>query len=339
VPVHMLVTGASGYIGRNLVARLRDDVAGSDVLGVDRSVPHDGVGSVRRVDLAAASATETADLLKGSDTVFHLAAARTDWGLDYGSYERDNVVATRRLIEAARIAGVRRWVYFGTVGVYGPSAEAIDESSPMRPDTDYGRTKAIAENELVHAADRHGWSLRILRPSAVFSEEQPDNTNLYRLIEAIRRRRFVMIGDGSEIKTTSYLHNVVDAALWLWRDLASGGIKAFNYVDEPKMTTRQMVDLIRSHLGVRLTPPRLPLWLVEKPAQLLDWIGDMIGRDLPITAARIRKFCTATNFDASLIRRSGFTPRFSTSDALARTVAWHKEGMPGTRRPTDRTET
>ncbi len=159
----------------------------------------------------------------------------------------------------------------------------------------------------------------------MFSEGQPTNTNLYRLIEAIRRRRFVLIGDGSEIKTTSYLHNVVDAALWLYDDLCSGGIKIYNYVDEPRLTTRQMVDIIRTELGVRHPLPRLPLGLVERPARVLDWLGGCVGRDFPITAARIRKFCTATNFDASRIRRAGFVPHCSSIEALVRTARWHKE--------------
>ena len=317
------VTGGAGYIGKELINRLRVR-EGCEISVFDR------VGASERkaadqhlVDLADSSVESISAKLVGTDVLFHLAAARTDWGLTYAEYERDNVTVTRKLIAAAKLAGVKRWVYYGTVGVYGSSAVPLDEESPFRPGSDYAITKAKAEEELLAAAKEEGWSLRIIRPSAVFSEGQPDNTNLYRLIEAIRRNRFVLIGDGSEIKTTSYLHNLVDATLWLYDDLASGGINAFNYVDEPKLTTREMVDVIRSELNCRLPLVRLPLAAVERPARVLDWIGNRIGRDLPITAARIRKFCTATSFDSSKIRKAGFSPQYSSREAIQRTVRGH----------------
>lgn len=324
----VVVTGCSGYIGQWLVPRLVRD--GMEVIGIDRDRPEDEtlLSQVLPCDLSEKQNVETvANCLRSVDTVIHLAAARTDWGLARAGYERDNVQVTRNLVEASQKAGISRWLYFGTVGVYGASDIAVDESTSFRPDTDYGATKAQAENELLKAATEHGWNVRIIRPSAVFSEKQPKNTNLYRLIEAIRQHRFVLIGDGSEIKTTSYLHNVVDAAMWLYEDIASGGIKAYNYVDEPRMTTREMVDRIRAVLGISIPLVRLPLSLVERPARVLDWIGNRVGRDFPITAARIRKFCTATNFDSSKIRNEGFVAAYSSEEALKRAVEWHKRPL------------
>ncbi|BAU57081.2 hypothetical protein HH1059_04080 [Halorhodospira halochloris] len=320
------LTGCDGYIGRELARELTK--RGLLLTGIDRGHNESRHKSESTVltDLSKPDEIDKiTDALTETEVLFHLAAARTDWGLDYNGYHRDNVQATKNLIEAAKRAGVTKWVNFSTVGVFGPSHSGIDEDAPFNADTDYGITKAMAEQELHEAAEQEGWTVRTIRPSAVFSEHQPPNTNLYRLIEAIRRHRFVMIGNGSEIKTTSYLHNTVDAALWLYDDLKHGGIKAYNYIDEPRLTTREMIDFIRSELGMRTPLPRLPLGLIEPPARALDWIADRIGRDLPITAARIRKFCTATNFDSSRIREAGFQPRFSSYDALSRTVAWHLE--------------
>lgn len=324
----LTITGASGYIGTSFLQRLSADHRVADLRGIDRRQTNPMSGEMHIVDLASSSTGAISECFSGTTTVFHFAAARTDWGLSYEDYFRDNVVATRSVIEGCRQAGVSQVVYTGTVGVYGSGNSPIDESGPFNATTDYGQTKAQAERELIHAAREEGWSLRILRPSAVFSELQPPNTNIYRLVEAIRRHRFVLIGDGSEIKTTSYLHNVIDAALWLYRDLDSGGIKVFNYVDEPRLTTREMIHIIRGELGRRGPQRRLPLALVEAPAKVFDVIGNAIGVDFPITAARIRKFCTPTNFDSTAIRAAGFAPRYSSIEALKRTVAWHKAGKP-----------
>lgn len=322
----VVVTGSNGYLGRQLAYELgKRELA---VTGIDRlhnEIHHKSTSSAV-ADIA--NSDEIGNItyaLKGTRVIFHLAAARTDWGLDYQGYFRDNVQATKNLIEAAKRAGVNKWVNFSTVGVYGPSESGIDEDAPFNANTDYGITKAMAEEALHEAAQQEGWTVRTIRPSAVFSEHQPKNTNIYRLIEAIRRNRFVMIGAGSEIKTTSYLHNTIDASLWLFDDLASGGIKVYNYIDEPRLTTREMIDFIRSELGMRVPLLHFPLGLIEPPARAFDWFGDRIGRDFPITAARIRKFSTPTNFDSSRIREAGFVPRLCSYDALSRTVAWHLE--------------
>jgi nucleoside-diphosphate-sugar epimerase len=318
------VTGGCGYIGAQLVRALREG-GFKDVRVFDRSAADSG--QVCPFDLSKAGIDVLAQELAGVDVIFHLAAARTDWGLTFNEYYSDNVLATRNLVAAAKKAGIKRWIYYGTVGVYGPSSSPLDETSPFAPTSDYATTKAKAEEELIQAAEEEKWALRIVRPSAVYSEGQPSNTNLYRLIEAIRRNRFALIGSGSEVKTTSYLHNLVDATLWLYEGLANGGVDAYNYVDEPKMTTKEMVEFIRRELDCKLPLVKVPLGLIEKPARMLDVLGNYIGQDFPVTAARIRKFCTATNFDSSKIRNAGFVPKYSSQEAIKRTVHWHKYGL------------
>ena len=320
----IVITSSSGYIGRELALQLERSFEDIMVIRVDRRARHDPNGLSFRIDLAETRPADLGAIFRGAETIFHLAAARTDWGLSYRQYWRDNVLATRNVMRCARIAQTKRMVYFSTVGVYGPSTEPLGETARLAPVGAYGETKAEAESEVLAAAEDAGLFVRVIRPSAVFSEHQPENTNVYRLIEAVRRRRFVMIGRGSEIKTTSYLHNVVDAALWLYQDLDSGGLRVFNYVDEPKLSTRKMVNIVRQELGCVSPLIRLPLPLIEPPARALDMLGDLLEIDIPITAARIRKFCTPTDYDSSRIRLAGFQPQFTSLSALRRTVSAHK---------------
>jgi GlcNAc-P-P-Und epimerase len=148
----VVVTGAAGYIGKELVKRLQAHPGVSDVLEIDRSFPEGGDQKVK-IELSMELAATLSDRIRGFDTIFHLAAARTDWGLDYDAYFRDNVIATRCVVEAARCAGISSIVHFSTVVVYGPSSEPITEAAPFDASTDYGRTKAQSELELRHAAE------------------------------------------------------------------------------------------------------------------------------------------------------------------------------------------
>lgn len=318
------VTGAAGYIGRRLVERLR--LAGHDVLAIDREPPAEPTArSFLRCDLTDATAYEGA--LSGLDLLCHLAAAKGDWGISEDEYRRDNVVATEMLLDCARRAGIRRWIFYSTVSVLGPSEVALDEHAPRRPANPYGASKAecevLFERYVTQESDAR---VLVIRPSVVFGPGNPDNTNIFRLIDAINRNRFVMIGRGREVKTTSYIDNLLDAHLFLMeRDTRkpSNGIEVFHYVDRPGETTAELVARIYALLGRRSPGLRIPLALAAPLALAGDAAAKLLTVDLPITSARVRKFCTATNFDARAIRAEGFVQRIGNEEALRETVAWY----------------
>lgn len=293
---------------------------GMDILRLDREAgPNDTV----RCDL-----TEPAGyrhLFDGVQCVLHLAAAKGDWGISAEEYHRDNVEATEALLSAGREAGITKWIFYSTVSVLGPSDVPLSEDAAPNPVNSYGSTKLACE-EMFHqfAADDEAAEVLIIRPSAVYGPGNPWNTNIYRLIEAIYRRRFVMVGDGAVCKTTSYIENLVDATLFLLERMRPG-VQIYHYVDEPVMTMDDMVETIYALLQRRRPRFRVPLPVASGLARLADTIADWTKTDLPITSARIRKFCTGTVFSASRIRDAGFEQPVSNTDALKRTVDWYVE--------------
>ena len=334
--MRVAVTGAAGYIGSRLAGRLRR--AGHEVLALDREAPAEPAADrFIRCDLCDPDAY--ADALAGVDLLCHLAAAKGDWGISDAEYRRDNVTATRTLLACARRAGVRNWIFYSTVSVLGPSDFALDERAPRRPANPYGATKSECEALLEdYAREEPAARVLVLRPSVVFGPGNPWNTNIFRLIDAIERRRFVMIGRGGEVKTTSYVDNLLDAHEFLMeRDARrpSSGIEVFHYVDEPGETTAELVAKIRRLLGRRQTSVRLPLAVAAPIALVGDAAARLLGVDLPITSARVRKFCTATNFGARAIREQGFAQRVDNDEALRRTVDWYR--AQATRRDTSTT--
>ncbi len=321
------VTGAAGYIGSRLVERLVR--AGHEVLALDRVAPAPGSAPgarLLRCDLNDAKAYEPA--LAGLDLLCHLAAAKGDWGISDEEYRRDNGDATRTLIECAHRAGVRRWTFYSTVSVLGPSDTALDEGAPRRPANPYGASKAECEAQIErYAAATPDARIVVIRPSVVFGPGNPDNTNIYRLIDAIERRRFVMIGRGREVKTTSYIDNLLDAHEFLMgREMRrpATGVEVFHYVDEPGETTAGLVARIDALLGRKPRRLRLPLALAAPLALAGDAAASLLKVDLPITSARVRKFCTATNFAARRIRAEGFVQAVGNAEALRRTVDWYR---------------
>ena len=267
--------------------------------------------------------------LDGVSCVIHLAAAKADWGLTAEEYTRDNLEATRTLLAAGRNKGVRQWVFYSTVSVLGPSQTPIAEDARLNPIEPYGESKAEAEVLFREVAAREpGATVLIIRPSVVFGPGNPAGTNLYRLIDGLHRRRFVMVGDGRAVKTTSYIENLVEATDFLMVRMIPG-LSIHHYVDAPVMETRELVRRLCALLGRRPPRFRVPLGLAALLAVPADILARVTSVDLPITSARIQKFCRSTVFDAGRIRRAGFRQPVDNDTALARTVEWYLTTVAG----------
>jgi nucleoside-diphosphate-sugar epimerase len=317
----VVITGSAGYIGRWLIPELK--TKGYRVVGIDRQLSqHDpGLDEFIRMDFNDENRLET--VLKSAKIVFHLAASKDDFGISDAQYFRDNVEATRSLIRAGKNCGIKHWVFYSTVGVMGPSTVPINERAAFAPTNAYGASKAEAEklfHQLVQDDEQN--QVLIIRPSVVYGIDNYPTTNIYRLIDAIYRNRFIMIGDGLVHKSTSYIENLIDATLFLFERMCPG-LQTYIYVDEPVLQTVELVQKIYEFLHMPPQQWRLPLWLAKCLASAFDFAGTVSGVNFDITANRIEKFCTATNFDASAIRQLGFRQPVSNEEALKKTIHWH----------------
>lgn len=166
----ILVTGAAGFIGREFCALAAE--RGHSLRRVLRSAPAHAQGDVAVGDLE--QRTDWSEALAGIDVVVHLAARvhkmREEVADPEQAYWRANVEVTRRLVEQAAAAGVRRFVFVSSIKVNGektsgrPFTEA-DEPAPLDP---YGRTKLAAEQAVQQLAEAAGMEWVVLRPALVY---------------------------------------------------------------------------------------------------------------------------------------------------------------------------
>ena len=182
--MRLLVTGASGRVGRALCERLSGE---HEVIGLDRvASPTAGlVGDVGDRALLRRS-------LPGVDAVLHSAALHAPHvgTLPDAEFERVNVAATRTLLDEAAACGVARFVYTSTTALYGSAGRSqgqaawIDETLEPEPLTVYHRSKLAAERLLAQAAAQGGPPVRLLRMGRCFPEPLPLMA-LYRLHRGI----------------------------------------------------------------------------------------------------------------------------------------------------------
>ncbi len=145
---------------------------------------------------------------------------------------------------------------------------------------------------------------------------------MYNLIDQIAKGRYINIGNGSNIKSVAYMENLVEACLFLVNKLSTG-VHIYNYADSPHLTTRELTKLIFTALGKRPPRVKIPLSVALLLGQPFDWAIRLTGKNLPISTARIKKFCTTTHHKSDKIFKEGFKPKFTIEEGLHKMVNWY----------------
>lgn len=310
----IVIVGGAGFIGTRLVAQLL--AAGHGVTIVDREGEAPEGASFVQCDVRDRPALEAA--CAGAEVLIHLAAEHRDDVHPVSLYDEVNVEGTRNLCEVADAVGCSRVIFTSSVAVYGFKDFAADENADPCPFNDYGRTKLEAEKVLqAWANEGTDRALVIVRPTVVFGEG--NRGNVYNLIRQIAVGPFLMVGDGRNCKSMAYVDNVAS-----FLHFALGfdvGTHIYNYVDRPDLDVNGLVQLIRSELGQeggsRL---RLPKMLGLIAGGCLDLVGRLLGRSMPISAVRVRKFVSSSVFSAEKATAAGFQPEVPLEAALRRTI-------------------
>ncbi|MCU1441439.1 MAG: UDP-glucose 4-epimerase [Rhodoglobus sp.] len=311
--MRVFVIGGSGFIGSRLLEVLRE--RGHEVRNYDRidSPVIDGITTIGEVtDTAAIAATAA-----GHDIIVNLAAAHRDDVRPVSLYDEINVDGARAVIAAAKLNGIERILFTSSVAVYGLDKNDAAEDSVPEPYNDYGRTKLEAEKVYrAWAAEDPARSLVIVRPSVVFGEG--NRGNVYTLARQVSSGRFIMVGTGSNKKSMTYVGNIVEYLA----DLLDSppGVHTSNYADKPDLSTRELIDVLRSTMDLRGNNLRLPLRLGLAAGHALDLVARASRRTFPISAIRIRKFVSDTTVNTDRLESTGYRPRYSLAEGIKRTI-------------------
>jgi len=252
----VLVTGATGFIGRILVPALA--AAGYDVRAAVRQKPAPFASPVEvaaQGDLAAH--VDWRPLMADVDFVVHLAGiAHTGSRFAKVRYDRVNHLATAALAEAARQARVKRVVFVSTIRAQsGPRSDYIlTEDDAPRPTDPYGRSKLAAEMALA----RSGADCTVLRPVLVYGPGVKGN--LRALVRLAALPVPLPFGAFTNLRSVLSVHNLVAAITHVLRHAASSG-QTYVVADLKPLSLADIVTALRAGLGkaprLLATPPGL----------------------------------------------------------------------------------
>ncbi|MGA7595797.1 MAG: SDR family oxidoreductase [Gallionella sp.] len=309
----MLVTGASGFVGRPLCAELlRRKHSVRAAIRTHGQIS--GAGETVTVG-AIDGETDWSAALGGVDAVIHLAArvhVMKDNAADpLTEFLRVNLHGTSNLAQQAANAGVKRFIYVSSVKVNGEQTKVnrpFTESDQPDPQDPYAVSKFRAEQDLQRIARETGLELVIVRPPLVYGPGVKGN--FFRLLAAIDRGIPLPLAGANNLRSLVYVGNLADALIACATHPAAAG-QTYLVSDGDDVSTAMLIDMIARSLGRNRRAFRFPPGLLRVAAVLLGRAEQMD-----------RLFGTLRVNDEKLRSELGWTAPFTLEQGLLATSEW-----------------
>jgi len=324
-----LVTGATGLLGSHIAEQLVR--AGGRVRALVRPTSRTEFLELLGVDCVVGDLTSPESCrqaLLGVDCVYHAAAKVGDWGR-WPEFERDCLVATRVLAQAARDQQVRRFVHISSTSAYGHPSEGqppIEETSSLGqnlwPVWDYYTRSKVECEKILWGLVPEGLRLTIIRPSWLYGER--DRTTTERIVRRLRSGIVSLMGQGDNPLSAVYAGCVAEAAI-LASSLPVAEGRAYNITDQGPINQRDFFNTwarvigappVRRHLNYRFVFAAslgFEAWarLLRRPSPPLitRYATWLMGRNLAYSTARARG-------------ELGWSPSCTYQEGITRTFQW-----------------
>lgn len=314
----ILVTGANGFLGSEVLHQLLESGLSVRATGIEEDPLHKGV-EYYQADILQPQQLDR--LVENISTVIHTAGLahvfKSSAALDQ-NFHLINEGGTANIVSAAADSGVKHFVLVSTVSVYGPFTKGkYDETTPCNPIGPYAVSKYNAEKRALEVAQRKGMLLTILRLVTLYGEGDPGNVR--RLINQIDRGRFFWVGDGNNRKSLLYKSDAARACLMVAAQPAAD-VNVYNISASPH-SMREIVNGIAMVLGKKPLPIKIPTSIALSVGKL---ISRFPGKKFSRLNSTIEKWLAEDIYDTSRIEKDyGFDPKVDLIEGLKREVHWY----------------
>lgn len=310
----ILVSGASGFIGRRLVSRLSAEGVACRQL-VRRPGSSFGVVAGDLADLN--SLVQACSRVKG---VFHCAG----YAHAFSAFSEEestrhwtvNFEGTRNLVEAAGRAGVRYFVFLSSVkAMPRPGSVCVDEDFCGNPETAYGQSKLAAEQAVLEAGRRFGMHTVNLRLAMVFGSG--GRGNLERMGHLVKRGLFPPLPETGNHRSLVHVDDVVSAMRLVAIDSRANG-RTYIIASKDAPSGRGLFDALCQVQGLSPSRWSVPASLLWRGARVGDWLEKLLGRRLPLNSEVVDRLLNSAWYSPLRIERElGWRAQVSLVDGLS----------------------
>lgn len=308
---NVLVTGASGFIGRNLVNALLEEKAIVYVLL--RKKKEKNLFKNKKIKVCFADLTDAKSLNKipsKIDIVFNLAGGLPYHNLNDDAYFKINSQGVKNLMSSLQKKKIKRIIHVSTVGVYGEPARNVTEKSKFNPQGPYAISKLEGEKKIKEYSKK-GIVYTIIRPTIAYGPYDNKRPVVLSLIKMLQKKMFVIPSDGRNKFHTVYVDNLIQGLI-----LAATNKKAENedfiIGDQEIPTFKELVNSIKLALNDNFPTLSIP----KQVAYII--LGPFIKEKLNfITQEKSYKIDKAKKY-------LGYNPKINIVEGIRLTVEWYR---------------
>lgn len=320
--MNILITGAAGFVGKHLINNLstesnqiwcvirnnrdKETIAKYKELGIN--IIFGDLKNIKEINLP-----------KNIDVVIHLSALVDT--IDFYSYKtlyRENTKVTKDLADYYS-GKIKKFIYLSSMAAIGVTENKtpIDENFPCRPVNPYGKSKLAAEKYLLKLYEKKNFPVIIFRPPTVYGPG--DKYNFKKLVEAIDKGMFWVIGSGKNKMSWCYAPNLVQAIILSMKSKVSGEV--FLIDDGRAYSLNEIYKEIARALGKNVRKFKIPMPVAYIAALFFEPLSFLFNSDPPISRKRINTLTSNFTFNIGKAEKMlGYKPKISFSEAVTKTV-------------------
>jgi nucleoside-diphosphate-sugar epimerase len=326
---HLLVTGASGFLGGRTAAHFAG-VPDFLVRATSRSTKKAGVLTQLGCEFVPGDLTDAnfvSTLVAGIDIIVHCAALSSPYGIK-SAFESANIIATETLLQAARNAGVSKFIFISTPTIYVDltSKFNVKESDPLprKPVNRYAETKLLAE-QIVLSNNTQAIQTLALRPRAIIGAE--DTVIFPRVLNAYEKGKLKIVGRGDNLCDLTCVRNVIEAIQCAIHapDHAFG--EAYNITNGEPVNFWEMLNYALESLGYDRVTKKVPKGLAIRVAGLVESYYKLFlpHNEPTLTAYGIAVLADHFTMDITKAKRLlNYKPVMTTKEGIDEFIAWYK---------------
>lgn len=310
----ILITGATGFIGRSLVPALLSE--GHDVrcavLQLDSTLQAEQI-VINNLEVH----TDWTDALRNVEIVIHLAA-RIHIMKEYATSSLDeyckiNSIATKNFVEQAAQNNVKRFIFLSTIKVHGEFSQnnlPFSEDCRTQPEDPYAKSKLYAEQFIQEICQNARMEFVILRPPLVYGPYV--KANFLRILQLVDKKWPLPFGSIYNKRTFIYIDNLVSAISAVVSE-PSAANQVYLVADDCSWSLTQLVQTLSRKMNTKL-------FLIPIPVQILIFLFKLCG----LKNINTRLFSSLEVSNEKIKSQLGWTPPVSSIDGLEKTVKWYQ---------------
>ena len=324
--ISVLVTGANGFIGLNLIKELvkRDKYKIKCLVRSKQNLLELQKFGVEILYGDTTNKESLKNIGKNIDIVFHLAAKGDIVSENEKSHEemfKVNVIGTKNLLEECN--KVKKFIHFSSIAAVGFTVGGeLDEGVFCRPEISYEKSKFESEQIVKEFCKKKSLKYTIIRPTMVYGEFDINSETL-QMCKLCKKGIFPLVGGGKNLMNPTYVGNVIQAVI-LAAETNKSNNQTYFITDKRPYTLKELVDEISKKLEIKRGTLYFPLWIIKLGIMILEPIYALFNKTPPITKRRMKVWKVRSIYSINKAKKELNYNPISLKEGIDNTIEWYK---------------